>query len=169
MSGPSVVEDIFLAALEKGAPEERAAFLNAACKDDSDLRRRVERLLEAHPKAGGFLEGLARPAAEQTAAYVPSGEQVGTIVASRYKLLEQIGEGGMGTVWVAEQTQPVRRKVALKLIKPGMDSKTVLSRFEAERQALALMDHPNIAKVLNASASHGGPPRFVDRLSTPPR
>src|SRR6266849_243834 len=149
MSGPSVVEDIFLAALEKGTPEERAAFLNATCKDDSELRRRVERLLEAHPKAGGFLEGPARPAGEETVAYVPTGEQAGAFIAGRYKLLEQIGEGGMGTVWVAEQTQPVRRKVALKLVKAGMDSKTVLSRFEAERQALALMDHPNMAKAMH--------------------
>src|SRR5262249_6070533 len=122
MSGASLVEDLFLAALEKGTPEARAAFLNAACKDDADLRRRVERLLEAHPKAGGFLEGPARPAAEETAAFVPMGEQVGTIIAGRYKLLEQIGEGGMGTVFLAEQTEPVRRKVALKVIKPGMDS-----------------------------------------------
>jgi hypothetical protein len=158
MSGPSLVEDIFLAALEKGTPEERAAFLNAACKDDADLRRRVERLLQAHPRAGGFLEG---PSGEETAAYVPTGEQVGTVIVGRYKLLEQIGEGGMGTVWVAEQTQPIRRKVALKLIKAGMDSKTVLSRFEAERQALALMDHPNIAKVLDGGTTEGGRPFFV--------
>jgi hypothetical protein len=161
MNGPSVVEDLFLAALEKAAPEERAAFLNAACKDDSDLRRRVERLLEAHPKAGGFLDGPARPDGEATAGYFPPGEQVGTVIAGRYKLLEQIGEGGMGTVWVAEQTQPVRRKVALKLIKAGMDSKSVLSRFEAERQALALMDHPNIAKVLDGGTTESGRPFFV--------
>jgi hypothetical protein len=161
MSGPSVVEDIFLAALEKGAPEQRAAFLNAACKDDSDLRRRVERLLEAHPRAGGFLESPARPTGEETAAYVPTGEQVGTVIDGRYKLLENIGEGGMGTVWVAEQTQPIRRKVALKLINAGMDSKTVLSRFEAERQALALMDHPNIAKVLDGGTTESSRPFFV--------
>ena len=83
------------------------------------------------------------------------------MVAGRYKLLEEIGEGGMGTVWMAEQTEPVRRKVALKLIKAGMDSKTVLSRFEAERQALALMDHPNIAKVLDGGTTEGGRPYFV--------
>jgi hypothetical protein len=161
MSGPSLVEDVFLAALERGSPEARAAYLNAACKDDADLRRRVERLLEAHPRAGGFLEGPARPAGEETAAHGPTGEQVGAVIAGRYKLLEQIGEGGMGAVWVAEQTQPVRRKVALKLIKAGMDSRTVLSRFEAERQALAIMDHPNIAKVLDGGATEGGRPFFV--------
>jgi len=161
MSGPTEVEDIFLAALEKGTPEERAAFLAAACKDDADLRRRVERLLEAHPRAGSFLDGPARPAGEETAAYGPTGEQAGTVIAGRYKLLEQVGEGGMGTVWVAEQTQPVRRKVALKLVKAGMDSKTVLSRFEAERQALAVMDHPNIAKVLDGGTTEGGRPFFV--------
>src|SRR5208282_1302586 len=98
--------------------------------------------------------------AERTAAYFPS-EQAGTIVAGRYKLLEAIGEGGMGTVWVAEQTQPVRRKVALKLIKAGMDSKSVLGRFEAERQALAMMDHPNIAKVLDGGLTETGRPYFV--------
>ena len=96
----------------------------------------------------------------QTAAYVPS-EQPGTVIAGRYKLLEEIGEGGMGTVWVAEQTQPVRRKVALKLIKAGMDSKSVLARFEAERQALAVMDHPNIAKVLDGGLTETGRPFFV--------
>jgi hypothetical protein len=163
-----VVEDIFLAALNKGTPEERAAFLTAACKDDSDLRRRVERLLAAHPKAGGFLEAPARPAGEQTVAYVPSGEQVGAIIASRYKLLEQIGEGGMGTVWVAEQTQPVRRKVALKLIKQGMDSKSVLSRFEAERQALALMDHRTAGTSRPARCGRKLPPRIPATPSTSP-
>src|SRR5262245_33751572 len=147
MSTPSVVEDVFLAALEKNTPAERADFLDAACKDDPDLRRRVERLLEAHPKAGDFLENHRQPPTGETVAYVPAGEQAGTVIAERYKLLEQIGEGGMGTVWVAEQIQPVRRKVALKVVKPGMDSKTVLARFEAERQALALMDHPHIARV----------------------
>lgn len=161
MSTPSLVEDLFLAALEKGTAEERAAYLEDACKDDPDLRRRVERLLEAHPKAGRFLEPPIKPTGGETAAYVPADEHAGTIIGGRYKLLEQIGEGGMGTVWVAEQTVPVRRKVALKLIKAGMDSKAVLARFEAERQALALMDHPNIARVLDGGTSEGGRPYFV--------
>ncbi len=98
---------------------------------------------------------------DQTAGYAPTGEQPGTIVAGRYKLLEEIGHGGMGTVWAAEQTTPVRRKVALKLIKAGMDSRSVLARFEAERQALALMDHPNIAKVLDGGLTDSGRPYFV--------
>ena len=90
----------------------------------------------------------------------PVGEQVGNLIG-RYKLLQRLGEGGMGSVWMAEQTEPVRRMVALKVIKPGMDSKEVLARFEAERQALALMDHPNIAKVLDAGATPSGRPYFV--------
>src|SRR5205823_10068950 len=94
----------------------------------------------------------------------PSRERPGIIIAGRYKLLEQIGEGGMGTVWVAEQTEPVKRKVALKLIKPGMDSRQVLARFEAERQALALMDHPNIARVFDAGATDSGRPYVVMEL-----
>jgi serine/threonine protein kinase len=98
---------------------------------------------------------------ELTGPYKPAEQGAGTLIADRYKLLERIGEGGMGEVWVAEQTQPVRRKVALKLIKAGMDSKSVLSRFEAERQALALMDHPNIAKVLDGGRTEQGRPYFV--------
>jgi len=149
----------------------------------SELRKEllaVEASYRQQQAAGGDPAGLANPAeilggqvresgggpalgaftAEQTAAYIPSG-QPGTIVAGRYKLLEAIGEGGMGTVWVAEQTQPLRRKVAMKLLKPGMDSKSVLARFEAERQALAVMDHPNIAKVLDGGLTDWGRPFFV--------
>lgn len=161
MTEQSPAEAIFFTALEKGTPEERAAYLDAACGDESDLRRRVERLLEAHPKAGDFLEP---PAARPTAAYVSGREEAGAIIAERYKLLEQIGEGGMGVVWVADQLEPVRRRVALKLIKPGMDSRAVLARLEAERQALALMDHPNIAKVLDAGTTADGRPFFVMEL-----
>ena len=145
MNDPSVVESIFVAVLAKETAEARAAFLAEACKDNFELLRQVEQLLEAHPKAVNFLEQAAD--ADVTGSYGPAREPVGTVIAGRFKLLEQIGEGGMGTVWVAEQTRPVRRKVALKLIKVGMDSKQVLARFEAERQALALMDHPNIVFV----------------------
>ena len=99
-----------------------------------------------------------------TAAHAPPSPLVGTIIAGRYKLLEEIGDGGMGTVWMAEQREPVKRLVAVKLIKAGMDSKAVLARFEAERQALALMDHPNIAKVLDAGTDETGRPFFVMEL-----
>jgi len=125
----------------------------AGSANSAEILRRQVRESGGGPALGAFT-------AEQTAAFIPS-EQPGTIVAGRYKLLEAIGEGGMGTVWVAEQTQPVRRKVALKLIKAGMDSKSVLARFEAERQALAVMDHPNIAKVLDGGLTETGRPFFV--------
>jgi serine/threonine protein kinase/tetratricopeptide (TPR) repeat protein len=157
------LESILAAAAALASSEERAAYLDQACAGDAALRQQVEGLLKAHDQAGHFLDRPApRPEpANETAGYVPPREQVGTVIAGRYKLLEEIGEGGMGSVWVAEQTQPVRRKVALKLIKAGMDSKTVLSRFEAERQALALMDHPNIAKVLDGGTTESGRPFFV--------
>jgi eukaryotic-like serine/threonine-protein kinase len=156
---PKLVRDHFLAAAELPSAE-RAAYLTAHCGSDAELRAAVERLLAAHDQPASVLNQPAWSGPEQTAADIRS-EQSGTVIAGRYKLLEAIGEGGMGTVWVAEQTQPVRRKVALKLIKTGMDSKTVLSRFEAERQALALMDHPNIAKVLDGGMMESGRPFFV--------
>jgi serine/threonine protein kinase/tetratricopeptide (TPR) repeat protein len=144
------VETLFSAVLEQPAAD-RQRFLQEACGSDAALLQRLQALLAAHEKAVDAHEPPEAPVV--TGGYVPNeapaGERAGTVVAGRYKLLERIGEGGMGTVWVAEQTQPVRRKVAVKLIKAGMDSKTVLARFEAERQALALMDHPNIAKVLD--------------------
>src|SRR6266513_995761 len=123
----------------------RAAFLDEHCKDDVELRKRLEGLLRAHDHPDPFLEAAAPVATSDE----PLTETTGTIIGP-YKLLQQIGEGGMGTVYMAEQTQPVQRKVALKLIKAGMDSRQVIARFEAERQALALMDHPNIAKVFDA-------------------
>jgi eukaryotic-like serine/threonine-protein kinase len=155
------VEDVFLAALEKGTPEERAAYLREACRDAPELCRRVERLLEAHPKAQSFLEHPAPPLDVTTDH--PLREGPGAVIGP-YKLLEQIGEGGMGVVWMAEQTQPVQRKVALKVIKPGMDSRQVIGRFEAERQALAMMDHVNIARVLDAGTTESGLPYFVMEL-----
>jgi eukaryotic-like serine/threonine-protein kinase len=159
MPEQSPAESIFFAALEIRSPEERAAYLDDACGNDGELRRRVERLLSVHPQVGSFLEP-AQPSAE-TAFYQSPAEAVGRVVAGRYKLVEEIGEGGMGTVWIAEQLQPVKRRVALKLIKAGMDSKSVLARFEAERQALAVMDHPNIAKVLDGGLTDSGRPYFV--------
>jgi serine/threonine protein kinase/WD40 repeat protein len=144
------IDDIFLAALDRENAEQRSAFLDEACAGNADLRRRVDRLLDAQAKNGSFLEAPApelRPTVDQSSTETP-----GTVIGP-YKLLEQIGEGGMGTVWMAEQKEPIQRRVAVKVIKAGMDSKQVLARFEAERQALALMDHPNIARVLDAGTT----------------
>ena len=157
---PDRTESIFAAAVALAIAAERAAYLDQACAGDAALRGHVEALLRAHARAGHLLDRPVPGGPEQTGAYIPS-EGPGAVIAGRYKLLERIGEGGMGTVWVAEQTQPVRRKVALKLIKAGMDSKSVLARFEAERQALAVMDHPNIAKVLDGGLTETGRPFFV--------
>jgi serine/threonine protein kinase len=160
-------ESIFAAALAQATPAERAAYLDGACGADADLRQRVEELLNAHDAAGPFLN---RPAAAPrgTAEYQfddpdSSREGPGAIIGP-YKLLQLIGEGGMGAVYMAEQERPVRRRVALKVIKPGMDSKQVIARFEAERQALAMMDHLHIAKVLDAGTTEAGRPYFVMEL-----
>jgi WD40 repeat protein/serine/threonine protein kinase/tetratricopeptide (TPR) repeat protein len=161
---------IFTNALNVADPAERAAYLNAACAGAPELRTAVEALLRAQASDPGFLEQPAAsladtadgPAATATAA--PPAERPGLVLAGRYKLLEEVGEGGMGTVWMAQQQEPVKRLVAVKLIKPGMDSRQVLARFEAERQALALMDHPNIAKVHDAGAAPDGRPFFVMEL-----
>ena len=148
----ATVEDIFLAALEQ-APSARAVYLDAACGADAALRAEVEALLRSHDEAGSLLDQpLFQPG--PTVNGPPATERPGTVIGP-YKLIEPIGEGGMGTVWMAQQTAPIKRLVALKVIKPGMDSKLVLARFEAERQALALMDHPSIARVLDAGASAG--------------
>jgi serine/threonine protein kinase len=142
-------------------PHDRPAYLARACGADEQLRQRLERLLKTHDQAGDFLE---QPASEAEAmAEAPIGEKSGDRIG-RYKLLQQIGEGGCGVVYLAEQEEPVRRRVALKIIKPGMDTKSVMARFEAERQALALMDHPNIAKVFDAGATESGRPYFVMEL-----
>src|SRR5262245_50374518 len=151
-------ESIFAEALDLPSPEARAAFLEAACSGDAALRARVERLLKSHTGAGSFLEKPVPVTTDE-----PLTERPGTIIGA-YKLLQQIGEGGMGVVYMAEQEHPVRRRVALKIIKPGMDSRQVIARFEAERQALAMMDHQNIAKVLDAGTTHSGRPYFVMEL-----
>ena len=144
-------------------PEDRRdAFLDAACAGDADLRQRVELLLAAQSKAWQ-LSGSSCTRRSIATLDQPITEKPGTVIG-RYKLLEQIGEGGFGVVFMAEQEEPVRRKVALKIIKPGMDTKEVIARFEAERQALAMMDHPNIAKVLDAGATESGRPYFVMEL-----
>src|SRR5579871_2019443 len=179
---------VFTEALDRRDPADRAAYLAAACGGDAELRRRVDELLAAHPGIGRFLEpdaphasyaGPAGGSAAETGADRPGGgtetfgppaadspgrdERPGAVIAGRYVLAEPIGEGGMGSVWRADQTDPVKRPVAVKLIKAGMDSKQVLARFEAERQALALMDHPNIATVLDGGV-HAGRPFFVMEL-----
>jgi eukaryotic-like serine/threonine-protein kinase len=150
---------VFDQAIEIESPAERQAFLELACAPE--LRQRVEGLLRAYADAGSFLES---PAPELAATIgVPVPERPGTAIGP-YKLLEQIGEGGFGVVFMAEQIQPVRRKVALKVLKPGMDTRQVVARFEAERQALALMDHPNIARVFDGGATPTGRPYFVMEL-----
>ncbi|HSQ56054.1 MAG TPA: protein kinase, partial [Gemmata sp.] len=152
-------ESLFARAVAIGDAAERVAFLDRECAGNSELRREMEELLSAHAAAGGFLH---RP--EVTASYQNASPPPQSNIVGPYKLLEAIGEGGMGEVWVADQLEPIKRRVALKLIKPGMDSRAVLARFEAERQALALMDHPNIAKVLDAGTTEDGRPYFVMEL-----
>src|SRR5262245_33228816 len=156
---PERVQAIFLEAAEQDSPAGRAAVLDRRCGSDAELRQRVEALLKAHEAPGPFLESRA-PVLAGTVDEPRVTEGPGTVIGP-YKLLEQIGEGGMGTVWMAQQTEPVKRLVAVKLIKAGMDSRQVIARFEAERQALALMDHPSIAKVLDGGTTEGGRPYFV--------
>ena len=157
----SDAESIFSAAIDLATPEECGAYVQSACGGNEALRQRVEKLLQAHFRAGNFLEPPA-PTLEP-----PSNQAIeegpGTVIGS-YKLLQQIGEGGMGVVFLAEQSRPVQRKVALKIIKPGMDTRQVVARFAAEQQALALMDHPNIARVFDAGATESGRPYFVMEL-----
>src|SRR5437773_8629601 len=166
-SGDRSEDEIFEAALQQATREKRATYLNEACGDDARLRERVEALLNAHDQAGEFLEqppaGVSAKTFVVTTAMVPVTEGPGDRIG-RYKLRENLGEGGCGVVYVAEQEEPVRRRVALKVIKLGMDTKQVVARFEAERQALALMDHPNIAKVFDAGATETGRPYFVMEL-----
>ncbi len=155
-------EPIFAEAIGKRTPEERAAYLDRACQGDAGLRRRVESLLAAHDHPDRFLDEPV-PGMDETCDLSTVSEAPGTVIG-RYKLLQQIGEGGFGVVYMAEQQEPVRRKVALKIVKPGMDSKEVIARFEAEQQALAMMDHPNIARVFDAGATASGRPYFVMEL-----
>ncbi|HXP59448.1 MAG TPA: serine/threonine-protein kinase, partial [Dongiaceae bacterium] len=164
---------VFVEALELADPERRRQFLDQACGADQALREQVEKLLALSPSAGDFfkdcapaLESVAADAAQVLSAAesavepeIPETRRIGP-----YKLLQKLGEGGYGVVYMAEQEQPIRRRVALKIIKLGMDTKNVIARFEAERQALALMDHPNIAKVLDAGATHTARPFFVMEL-----
>src|ERR1700739_318036 len=155
-------EELFTESL--GVPAgQRSTFLERACGDDAALLQRVKTLLKAHDSAGGFLEKSAQKIAIWARAGVQVGEKPGDRIGC-YKLLEQIGEGGGGIIFMADQEEPVHRQVALKIIKPGMDTRSVIARFEAERRALSLMDHPSIAKVFDAGATESGRPFFVMEL-----
>src|SRR5437763_14909278 len=157
MNEPLHPEVAILNAAVEVPPAARAAYLEQACQGDTALRQRVEDLLHAHEQAEGFLEAppsgldFKRTEVVNIRLSEKPGDKIG-----RYKLLQQIGEGGCGVVYMAEQQEPVRRRVALKVIKLGMDTKQVIARFEAERQALALMDHRNIAKVLDGGETEAG-------------
>jgi serine/threonine protein kinase/tetratricopeptide (TPR) repeat protein len=166
---------VFDRAAEIGDRAEREAYLAAACAGAPDVRRKVDALLRADARAGSFLDRPAVPPMDPAvvvpasgeppdAAGRPPGAEVGTVLAGKYALLRELGGGGMGKVFLADQTHPVRRPVAVKVIKAGMDSDRVLARFEAERQALALMDHPHIARVLDAGVTEAGRPFFVMEL-----
>jgi len=152
------LKEILAEAVARSDPAARVAYLDEACAGDEPLRAKVEALAKAYDEKGDFVEKTL-PVSERELI----GEGPGTVIG-RYKLLQQIGEGGFGVVFMAEQVEPVQRKVALKIIKPGMDTKEVIARFEAERQALALMDHPNIAQVLDGGATESGRPYFVMEL-----
>jgi serine/threonine protein kinase/tetratricopeptide (TPR) repeat protein len=155
--------DIFVAALQKESPTERQAYLDEVCCGDAAIRQRVEALLELYCRAGGLLECLPSARLAPTADEASVNELLGAVIGP-YKLVQKLGEGGMGSVYLAEQEEPFKRRVALKLIKPGMDSRQVIRRFEAERQALALMEHNSIAKVLDAGTTPEGHPYFVMEL-----
>lgn len=169
-------QSVFLAALEKDSPAEREEYLSQACGHDAGLRASVESLLRAHEQSENPLDNPPSDLISQfgetwdeAAQHGSLGSDPGVVegpgtVVGDYKLLEKIGEGGFGLVFVAEQQRPVRRKVAMKIVKPGMDTRDVVARFEAERQALAMMDHPNIARVFDAGSTATGRPYFVMEL-----
>ena len=158
-------EEAIFEAARSLEPNQRAAYLARICGDDASLRTRLEVLLAASDQAGDFLESAPQPSSPAPTMVIslPVTEKAGDVIG-RYKIREKLGEGGCGAVYVAEQTEPVRRRVALKIIKLGMDTRSVIARFEAERQALAMMDHPNIAKVLDAGTTETGRPFFVMEL-----
>ena len=159
------IDEIFLDAIEMADEALRAAYLEKACGGDRDLRARVDKLLMALPKVGAFLEEpeYSPSAGAKTNDHGSAAELVGQAIGP-YKLLQKIGEGGMGVVYMAQQNHPVERRVALKIIRTGMDTAQVIARFEHERQALALMDHPNITRVLDVGATANGLPYFAMEL-----
>jgi serine/threonine protein kinase/Tfp pilus assembly protein PilF len=161
-TNPGRVLELFTKAAQLPV-EQQGAFLDEACAGDQDLRHKIEALLKSNERVAGFLEEPPSAIIDEGRAKATAGEKPGDRVG-RYKLLQQIGEGGCGVVFMAEQEEPVRRRVALKIIKPGMDTKSVIARFEAERQALALMDHRNICKIFDAGATESGRPYFVMEL-----
>lgn len=151
-------ESLFITALSIVDAQERGAFLDSVCPSEPALRQRVERLLQVHRHASSFLEAPAQPECDSIPAFP---ELRPDTMVDHYKIIRLLGEGGMGAVYLADQMEPVHRQVALKIIKPGLESPQVLMRFEAERQALALLDHPNISKVLDAGTTSSGQPYFV--------
>ena len=159
MTGEANIDSIFCQAVEIASEAKRDEYLDKACGTDAQLRARLEKLLAAHAQAGSFLPEGDEPTMDLPLSTQRPGAQIGP-----YKLRERLGEGGMGVVWAAEQKKPLRRKVALKVIKPGMDTEQVLARFEAEREALSLMDHSNIARALDAGTTDQGRPYFVMEL-----
>src|SRR5437879_5356323 len=164
MSQPANHAEAIVDALLGIPREERAAYLEQACGADAQQRLLVEGMLKAHEQADALIQMRGEQARKTIAvAPFPISEKPGDRIG-RYKLLQQIGEGGCGVVYLAEQSEPVRRRVALKVIKPGMDTRQVIARFEAERQALAMMDHPNIAKVFDGGVTETGRPFFVMEL-----
>jgi WD40 repeat protein/serine/threonine protein kinase len=163
-SGGRSEKEIFFEALEKNTPQERAAFLDGACGKEPVRRARVEALLADHFQPDAFMKEPALEGDRPALKLDPAPEAATAQMIGRYKLLEKIGEGGFGEVWMAEQREPVKRRVALKIIKLGMDSRQIVARFEAERQALAMMEHANIAKILDADVTDTGRPYFVMEL-----
>ena len=156
ISNQNLEELLFDLAVQLPTAEERAAFLDNVCRGNSELRAALDELLAVHFGAAGFLPKRTRNENRLAALQAPLPPEAPAQVIGRYKLLEKIGEGGFGEVWMAEQREPVKRRVALKIIKLGMDTRQVIARFEAERQALAMMDHPNIAKILDAGVTEAG-------------
>jgi serine/threonine protein kinase len=154
--------EVFMEAIEL-SHEDQVAFLDRIGTEDASLRLKVEALLRSHERVGDFLETPPTAAINEVKGIISGAEKAGDRV-DKYKLLQKIGEGGCGIVFLAEQERPVHRRVALKIIKPGMDTKSVIARFEAERQALAMMDHPNIAKIFDAGTTESGRPYFVMEL-----